>query len=53
MLSIQLLTPRQSWSPRPCVCYQHVNSQALEHIYIKFPNLLKHFVHAVCFTIIV
>ena len=43
MLSIQLLTPRQSWSPRPCVRYQNGNSQALEYILhkINFTNLLN------------
>ena len=34
MLSIELLKPRQSWSPE-AVRYQNGNSQALEHIYIK------------------
>ena len=45
MLSIQVLKPRQSWSPRPCVRYQNGNSQALEHIYIKFISKL---VEALC-----
>ena len=45
MLSIQVLKPRQSWSPRPCVRYQNVNSQALEHIYIK---LISKLVEALC-----
>ena len=35
MISMQVLKPRQSWSPRPWVRYQNGNSQALEHIYIK------------------
>ena len=45
MLSIQVLKPRQSWSPRPCVRYQNGNSQALEHIYIK---LISKLVEALC-----
>ena len=52
MLSIKLLKPRQSWSPRPCARYQNGNSQALEHIFIKLiSNLLKHYVdmfHVYC-----
>ena len=28
MLSIELLKPQQSWSPRPCIRYQNGNSQA-------------------------
>ena len=45
MLSIQVLKPRQSWSPRSCVRYQNGNSQALEHIYIK---LISKLVEALC-----
>ncbi len=45
MLSIQVLKPRQSWSPRLCVRYQNGNSQALEHIYIKLNSKL---VEALC-----
>ena len=45
MLSIQVLKPRESLSPRLCVRYQNGNSQALEHIYIK---LISKLVEALC-----
>ena len=45
MLSIQVLKPRQSWSPRPCVRYQNGTPQALEYIYIKLNSKL---VEALC-----
>ena len=45
MLSIQVLKPRQSWSPRLCVRYQDGNLQALEHIYI---TLISKLVEALC-----
>ena len=45
MLSIQVLKPRQSWSPMPCIRYQNGNSQALEHIYIK---LISKLVETLC-----
>ena len=50
MPSIQVLKPRQSWSPRPCLRYQNGNSQALEHIYIKLISKLveAHMFHDYC-----
>ena len=53
MLPIQVLKPRQSWSPRPCVRYQNGNSQALEDIYIKLISKLVEALCTLCFTIIV